>query len=62
MDVVVEDEPFAQSMEAMFLEDLEGATEIVLNARQRVNLVLELNIPAGAQCDLTGDRDDGDVA
>lgn len=36
MDVVVEDEPFAQSMEAMFLEDLEGATEIVLNARQRV--------------------------
>lgn len=36
MDVVVEDKPFAELMEAMFLEDLEGATEIVLNARQRV--------------------------
>jgi cardiolipin synthase len=36
MDVVVEDEDFAQSMEAMFLADLENATEIVLDARQRV--------------------------
>lgn len=36
MDVVVEDEPFAQSMEAMFLEDLEGSTELFLNTRQRV--------------------------
>jgi cardiolipin synthase len=36
MDVVVEDEPFARSMEAMFLGDLENATEIVLDARQKV--------------------------
>lgn len=36
MDVVVEGEPFAQEMEAMYLQDLENSTEIVLNARQRV--------------------------
>jgi cardiolipin synthase len=36
MDVVVEDESFAQSMEAMFLTDLENASEIVLDARQKV--------------------------
>lgn len=36
MDVVVEDEPFAQSVEAMFLADLENATEIVLDARRKV--------------------------
>ncbi len=36
MDVVVEDETFAQSMEAMFLADLENATEIVLDARRKV--------------------------
>jgi cardiolipin synthase len=36
MDVVVEDEPFAQSMEAMFLADLDNASEIVLDAAQKV--------------------------
>ena len=36
MDVVIEDEPFALLMEAMFLQDLENATEIVLDARQKV--------------------------
>ncbi len=36
MDVVVEDEPFAQSMEAMFLADLENASEIVLDAGRKV--------------------------
>jgi cardiolipin synthase len=36
MDVVVEDEPFAESMEAMFLTDLKNASEIVLDAGQRV--------------------------
>jgi cardiolipin synthase len=36
MDVVVEDQPFAQSMEAMFLADLENASEIVLDAGQKV--------------------------
>ncbi|MGL5018745.1 MAG: phospholipase D-like domain-containing protein [Luteolibacter sp.] len=37
MDVVVEDETFAQSVEAMFLADLENATEIVLDARRKVS-------------------------
>ena len=36
MDVVVEDEPFARSMEAMFLDDLKNATEIVLDANQKL--------------------------
>lgn len=36
MDVVVEDEVFAQSVEAMFLEDLENSTEMVLTERQRL--------------------------
>lgn len=36
MDVVVEDEMFARSMEAMFLADLENATELVLDARLKV--------------------------
>ena len=36
MDVVIEDEPFALLMEAMFLQDLENATEIVLDGRQKV--------------------------
>jgi cardiolipin synthase len=36
MDVVVEDEPFAQSLEAMYLADLENASEIVLDAGRKV--------------------------
>ena len=36
LDVAVEDETFARSMEQTFLEDLEHSTEIVLNARQKV--------------------------
>jgi cardiolipin synthase A/B len=36
LDVAVEDVPFAQEVEAMFLQDLEHATEIVLGARRRV--------------------------
>ncbi len=36
MDVVVEDERFAQSMEAMFLADLENASEIVLDGGRKV--------------------------
>lgn len=36
MDVVVEDGSFAGAMEAMFLDDLENATEIVLDAKQKV--------------------------
>ncbi len=36
MDAVIEDESFAQDMERMYLHDLENATEIVLDTRQRV--------------------------
>lgn len=36
MDVVVEDVPFAQSMETMFLADLQNATEIVMDVRRKV--------------------------
>src|SRR5438445_314684 len=36
LDVVVEDEPFGQAMEAMYLDDLGNATEIVLEQRRRV--------------------------
>ncbi|NBD13527.1 phospholipase D-like domain-containing protein [Corallococcus silvisoli] len=35
IDVAVEDGPFAQRMEAMYLEDLEHATEVVLDGRAR---------------------------
>jgi cardiolipin synthase len=33
---MVEDEAFARDMEAMYLEDLENATEVVLDVRNRV--------------------------
>jgi len=36
LDVVIEDVPFAAAMETMYLEDLERATEVVLDARNRV--------------------------
>jgi cardiolipin synthase len=36
LDVAVEDAGFAQAMEAMYREDLDHATEIVLTAQQRV--------------------------
>jgi cardiolipin synthase len=36
LDVMVEDAPFVRRMEAMYLEDLDNATEIVLDARNRV--------------------------
>jgi cardiolipin synthase len=36
MDVVIEDEHFAGLMEQMYLEDLENATEIVLDSKRRV--------------------------
>jgi cardiolipin synthase len=38
LDVAVEDEPFAHAMEAMYLDDLSHATEVVLTARRRVRL------------------------
>ena len=36
LDAVIEDEPFAREMEEMYLQDLENATEIVLDAKQKV--------------------------
>lgn len=38
LDVAVEDSGFAQQMEAMFLDDLQHATEIVLNTRRRIRV------------------------
>jgi cardiolipin synthase len=38
LDVAVEDEAFAQSMERMYLEDLERSTEIVLTDNHKVRL------------------------
>jgi cardiolipin synthase len=35
LDVVAEDEPFARAMEAMYLEDLTNATEVVLHEHPR---------------------------
>jgi len=36
LDAVVEDQAFARAMEAMYLDDLSHATEVVLNAKRRV--------------------------
>ncbi|HEY0730594.1 MAG TPA: hypothetical protein VGD38_21090, partial [Pyrinomonadaceae bacterium] len=36
LDVVIEDIPFATQMQEMYLQDLENATEIVLDARHKV--------------------------
>src|SRR5690606_16662673 len=35
LDVVIEDEAFARRMQAQYLDDLRGATEIVLHTRRR---------------------------
>jgi cardiolipin synthase len=39
LDVVIEDEPFASEMEEMYAQDLEHATEVVLDARRKVRAV-----------------------
>lgn len=36
LDAVVEDEPFAREMEAMYLDDLNHATEVVLEGKRKV--------------------------
>ncbi len=36
LDAVIEDVPFARQMEEMYLQDLTNATEVVLDARQKV--------------------------
>ena len=41
MDLVVEDEPFAREMEEMYIQDLNNATEIVLDIRNRVRALGE---------------------
>jgi cardiolipin synthase A/B len=41
LDVAVEDGEFAEEMEEMYLNDLEHATEIVLNAKKRVRPTME---------------------
>ena len=41
LDVAVEDETFAQSMERMYIEDLARSTEIVLSGRHKVCLAQE---------------------
>jgi len=48
LDAVVEDEAFAREMEAMFLDDLANATELVLDARQKVRPTLPPHPEAGA--------------
>jgi cardiolipin synthase len=37
LDVVAEDEPFAEAMEGMYLADLDHSTEIILSASHRVS-------------------------
>lgn len=36
LDVLVEDEPFAREMEETYLQDLENATEVILDARRKL--------------------------
>jgi cardiolipin synthase len=36
MDLVIEDEPFGRQMEEMYLRDLENATEVVLDQKQKL--------------------------
>ena len=46
LDVAAEDEPFARRMEEMYLEDLAGATEILLTRRHRVRLATKRQRPS----------------
>jgi cardiolipin synthase len=41
LDVIVENDAFAKKVEAMFLDDLTGATEVILDARNRVRVPVE---------------------
>ena len=50
LDAIVEDEPFAREMEAMYLEDLGNATEVVLQGRRRMRAArgpAEVHRPSG---------------
>jgi cardiolipin synthase len=46
LDAVIEDEPFAREMEAMYLDDLTNATEVVLTARRKVRAPRQPDVPA----------------
>ena len=46
LDVVAEDEQFAQAMEEMYLDDLAHSTEIILSARRRLSLSREPDRPS----------------
>lgn len=46
LDVVAEDEPFAQTMEQMYLDDLAHSTEIILSDRHRLRLSEEPEHPS----------------
>ncbi len=48
LDVVVEDECFARAMEAMYLDDLTNATELVLSAKHRIRAPAAPRRPLGA--------------
>lgn len=48
LDVIVEDESFAEEMEKMFLTDLTNATEVVLTARSRVRAMGAVSRPRRA--------------
>jgi cardiolipin synthase len=56
LDVVVEDESFARQMEEMYLEDLNHATEVVLDARRKVRAP---KTPRRAHRALAGGRGSG---
>lgn len=56
LDVVVEDEAFAGEMEEMYLQDLTGATEIVLSERNRVRATARPPRPRSSGRRLRGSR------
>jgi cardiolipin synthase A/B len=45
LDAVIEDESFAREMEAMYLEDLDNATEIVLTQKRKVRAPMKGEVP-----------------
>jgi cardiolipin synthase A/B len=45
LDAVIEDEAFAREMEAMYLKDLENATEIVLTAKRKMRTPQHAHLP-----------------
>lgn len=54
LDVIVEDGRFAQEMEAMYLADLQQATEVVLDLRKRLHAPSAPHPPRDRRAGLTG--------